>query len=151
MNSMQEDIEETKNYEITFFVSEENASPVLALLKKYEARVTEEKPFQKIAFAYPVEKQTQCFMGIVRFAADSQTAPGMIRDLKLEKNILRFMIQRAQNKKELNTATQRKETVFVSPSEDKANVSGEKRGPRRFFEKILTNEALEKKIEEMLQ
>lgn len=145
-----ENTSEPKTYEITFFIGDENVSSVVALLKKHGAQIMEEKPLQKTVPAYAIKKQTQCFIGVIRFSAMPSTVENMRNDLNLEHTVYRFMIHTVPQKK-ASVVIQSEATFSLSSQERPKSATVEKKGPRRFFEKILTNEALEKKIEEMLQ
>ena len=109
---------------------------------------------EKVHLAYPIGKQTYAFMGSFRFTVDGnlptgrQALAGLRTDLKLVAAPLRFLIHRA-----VPTGRQA-ESVSERLSERSGERVAMERGPRPFgspTNEPLTNEALERKISEILQ
>lgn len=134
-------------YEINFILKEESAAAVKKVLAKNKAEIIKEQELEKIHLSYPIKKQNYGFLGVVKFEAARETIAALTLDLKLEANILRFLINQWEPK-------------AISAEEEKKVAAGMvrpmKQEPlRRSFQKpdqpILTNEELEKKIEEILQ
>jgi ribosomal protein S6 len=131
-----------KQYELGFLVKEESEAPgVTSALKDMGAEVLLEGPVRKTALAYEIEKQNTALFGFVQFAMD----PAAVKDLEAAFNmrpeILRFILV----------------TPPASGSGERppAETAGPQRPGARPYEakpqSTLSNEALEKKIEEILQ
>lgn len=136
-------------HEITYLVrNEEDASFVPSHLQKIGAEMERGEALRKIQLAYPIKKESFVFLGIIRFRADASRLSELHANLRLEDRILRYLITR--------------------PARLRAEAHGERgareglplgRGPmegRRSFSappipQILSNEALQEKIEEILQ
>lgn len=134
-----------KRYEITFLVISEAPSLVSEILKKHNFTVLNEKPFVKIRSAYPIKKSRESYLGDIFFEGDPQFLNFISRDLKLNQNVIRFFVTKIAAKSR---------TVESRPS-FRPSIRIIKGIPRKEEEKssrpILTNEALEKKIEEILK
>lgn len=134
--------DQKNTYEITFHVlSEEAADDVRGALRKHGAAISLEKPMQKARLAYPIKKQTYSFLGIIAFEADPETIVPLERDLLLLKSLVRFLVSKVFSRKEKPKKAK------------KADAPQPPDAPKRFkpFGESLSNEALEKKIEEILQ
>jgi len=140
---MEQEINELKNrYELSFVTQSEDATPVKALLAKNNAQIVNERPISKIQLAYKIAKQGYGFMGTSEFLADAESAVALRKDIQLEKDILRGILIKLKEPK-INEAGTEERVAEKSPS-----------GPQRLrsmFGGVLSNEALEKKIEEILQ
>jgi ribosomal protein S6 len=130
--------EETRTYELSFLVASEDTAPLSASLAVHSVTPLEMKPLEKVRLAYPIGKQSYAFLGSVRFTASGDLA-ALSNEIKLHGGTLRFFLKK------------------FSPHE--SNFSS--RPPRRPMSgtteattsptEALTNEALEKKISEILQ
>ena len=127
-------------YEITFVITVEDSSIVKKLLEKNGLSITEEKTIKKVKLSYPIKKQVYAFAGIFEFTAkDKNALSGLDNDLRLCPEVIRSMVSKAKLK----------EKEEPRSSEDKSK-------PAKFVKKqsetsdVLTNEALEKKIAEMI-
>lgn len=135
-----------ENYEIAFWVREENDESIKKLLAKHGAQITREKPIQKMRLAFPIKKENYAFLGTIIFSVPTGAIAGVKTDLNLEAEILRYFLRRAK-----------KVTAEEKPALGSEAAASKERKP--FFrlrsdvkkEEVLTNEALEKKIEEILQ
>ena len=134
---------ELKNrYELSFVTQSEDAASVKALLAKINAQIVNERPISKIQLAYKIAKQGYGFMGTTEFLADAESAVTLRKDIQLEKDILRGIVIKLKEPKISEPGTEEK-TAGKGPT-----------GPQRLrnmFGGVLSNEALEKKIEEILQ
>ena len=142
-----EDMEKAqKEYEIGVLVrKEEDLAEVRRFLEQHQAVLSADFQAKKIAFAYPIEHQDDGFFAFARFSSDPAGVPQIENDLRTERAVLRSLI-----------------TVPPKAATGDAAGAGKKRGVapvRRAaaapsatpFVPTLSNEALEKKIEEMLQ
>ncbi len=134
------------NYEITFWVKEENASPVTAILKKNGCDIVEEKPLQKMQLGYPIKKEKYAFLGTVTFAAYSEAAQAIRDPLNLEGSVLRYTLSNT-DKKPVEKGMDESMRGSFSSLRERSNYSS---SFKRKEEGVLTNESLEKKIEEIL-
>jgi ribosomal protein S6 len=126
-------------YDITFTLSGEDSSRVKALLVKHGASISSERPLEKIRFAYPIQKQAYAFMGVIRFTGIANL-DAFEKELALEGVALRFLVHKVNVKGEAAQLARANR-----PGRDRAYA------PRETTETVLTNEALEKKIEEILK
>lgn len=139
--TLQEDI---LVYEISFFQKMEEDEQVKKAITANGGVVLEEKPIVKVRFAYPIEKESQGFMGVIRFRMSGPSLSALSSALGLEKELFRFMITRTDRAGETVT------------DEEKGRRRMQRRSPSRepkktFGATALSNEALEKKIEEISQ
>lgn len=65
------------------------------LLKDGGAEITESKNLGKIKFAYPMKKQTVGYYVLTNFNAAAEALGKIDRILRLEKDVLRFLVTRA--------------------------------------------------------
>ena len=129
-------------YELTFVHPSEDASDVKRVLAKHHVSVFAEKPMHKIRLAYLIKKQPYAFLGSVRFSLEDRTVIDQLsKDLGLECGALRYFIQRitAGKNMEQRGESREKRTVFTKSQKPVAESH------------VLTNEALQEKIEEILK
>ena len=137
---------EGKSYEIGYLVKdEEGTSALVSHLKRYEAEILFEGETKGIKLAYLVQHLLSAYFGYIHFKVD----PGVIGDLnnalKLNSQIIRFLIITPPFTKE---RSQRLGTESVRPEKRaiKPNVE--------FSEKpevAVSNDLLEEKLEEILK
>ncbi len=141
METMERD---TKEYEIGFLATEETgAQAVLKALNQHKAEILLEGPVEKIALAYPINRQTSAYFGYIHFRTSPSEMPGLRKDLDIQSLVLRSLIitppfvkpkPRWETKARMKPTTSAAVTPELAPST----------AP-------LSNEALEKKIEEILK
>ncbi|MEK7513094.1 MAG: hypothetical protein AAB601_02745 [Patescibacteria group bacterium] len=137
MEPQQTEQESAQLYELGFSAQSEDLTAVKRLLAVQGATVISERPLEKIRFVYPIRKQQYGFLGAIRFSGVADLG-AFSKLLGLEGGLIRFMVHRVDAKRE----AARQESA------------GRPMGPRPIrheTEPMLTNEALEKKIEEILQ
>lgn len=146
------DQEIVKNsYEIAFWVKEENDGSAKKILSKYEAEVTKENPIQKMKLAYPIKKENFAFFGNLIFSMDPGKIVDFKNDLNLETGLLRYFFRRAK-KRQAEGSNFREDGQNPSPSKERSkSFFGFRNDSKRGTDQILTNEALEKRIEEILK
>ena len=130
-----------KEYELAFLVNEETDAPgIVSALKAAGAEIHLEGPVRKVALAYEIKKQTAACFGFVQFAMDPAAAKSLEASMNLRPEVLRSML--------------------ITPPSAKAQPYPQSAGPARPVAKpyepkaavpTLSNEALEKKIEEILK
>lgn len=134
----------TKQYEVSFLLTDETgAREVLAALKERGAEILSESPVSRITLAYPILRHTQADFGFVQFSLDPIRVGELEAALKAIPSIIRFLIiipPSGKNKPRSATSS-----YMVRPK-----VAPKTQEPRNIPE-TLTNEALERKIEEILK
>jgi ribosomal protein S6 len=138
--------EENKSlYEISFIQEGENEGVPKKVIEKHGGQIVEDKPLVRIRFAYPIKKQTQGFFGVMRFCIDPLKVGLIDADLKFEKEVLRAIIVQFSEK-------DKNEEAALEGQENRLRRGKFVRTERKpGYEPALSNEALEKKIEEILQ
>lgn len=132
----------TKEYELAYLAQEENgADLVRAALVREGGEIFSENPAERITLVYKIAKQLQAYFGWFQFRLAPEALPALNHELKTKSGVLRFLI--------------------VTPPFVKSRpkfVPRPKQGPpaaeaesRPVPPAPLSNEALERKIEEILQ
>lgn len=137
-----------ENYEIAFWTKTENGDPAKAALAKNGAEVVKERSIQKMRLAFPIKKENFAFLGTMIFSVNPEKIDNLKSDLNLELDILRYFLRKAKKVSEEEGVVENRD-------------GGGGRGRRSSFRSrsdagkgvgdVLTNEALEKKIEEILK
>lgn len=139
--------EALRRYEIMFLVRSESNSIVKKILEANGAKILSEKPLEKVRLFYPIKKQTFAFAGSFAFEIHPQKLEKLSKDLGLENEVLRSMLtsSRVRGERAFSQNVSREAAFERKRSAASARVG------RKYADTILTNEALEKKIEEILQ
>ncbi len=130
-----------KEYEIGYITSsEEGGKAVAKILTGMGAEVSFEAPLAKVALAYPIKKHASAYFGYSYFNATPDIISSVRDSLKMKPEVLRSLI--------------------MTPPTNKRNVAEESSAAPRVRPVVrtheprtapLSNEALEKKIEEILK
>lgn len=137
---------EKKYYELGFLVKEEDAAPVKNLLLKHKASFLYESQVVKVNLAYPIRKNNQAFFGYFRFEFEPAAVAELEKELKLEPSLIRHVLIK------LSPAIIKELARPPAGGPPRPSVRpGLKKKETPEAAPILTNEALEKKIEEILQ
>jgi len=132
-----------KRYELGFILKDEDLTPVKTALDKYNPEELLESSLVKVNLSYPIKKQTQAFFGYFIFNLEPEKIAQLSSDLKNIPSLLRYLLIKIPSfisKEERKTKkTPTLERPLSRKQQSKAKVS------------ILTNEALEKLKEEILQ
>ncbi|HUZ92744.1 MAG TPA: 30S ribosomal protein S6 [Candidatus Paceibacterota bacterium] len=143
---------EKRPYEIAFLVKEEEAAKDFArLFSQHGVLVRKEGQLKKIQLAYPVEHATQAYFGFFEVEAAPQDVKQLEKDLRTEARVLRTMIMKIETEsvRAAEAAGVRPRRPMSSAPRRAPAVSDAAPAPMR--KPALSNEALEKKIEEILQ
>lgn len=141
--SMDDAKENTTEYRLSFLVKDEDADGVRAALSRSGAEIAKEQTLVKVRLAYPVKKHQFGFAGAFVFRTDPAGVPEALRAVSRAEGVLRAMVTR-----EFPGEDEKK--MSVPAATDRARIT--RRGAReRVYRSQLSNEALEKKIEEILQ
>ncbi len=133
------DSELKKDYELSFLLlSAEAAAGVLELLGKHGAAPYEQGPVKPIRLMYLIRKQTSAFFGFCFFTAEPEKIAKIKEELAFLPGVLRFLIITPPVK---SVSRERK----APPAE------AEIKPPEPAATPVLTNEALEEKLEEILK
>ncbi len=140
------DTEQTKKeYEISFLLREEGDLAILSQkITQHGGELLSEGSLKRLALSYPIKKEDQAFFGTYRFKMEPLSLQALDKDLKVGSPVLRFLIVSALIVKPRINITREKGTT--APQSPLKTASPEKRPSLP-----LSNEALEKKIEEILQ
>ncbi len=123
-----------RKYELSFLLKDEDTSFTAKILKKHGADILSESRISKLRLSYPIKKETQAYFSYFHFEAEPQAVEKIANDLKLEAgSILRYLIISAPAAR---IAAERPSYTPLPPE------------PKR-RETELTNEELERKIEEI--
>ncbi|HCQ93412.1 MAG: hypothetical protein UY23_C0003G0041 [Candidatus Jorgensenbacteria bacterium GW2011_GWA1_48_11] len=137
---------ERVGYNITFITEVEDSTALKKLLEKNGASVSNERPLQKIRLAYPIKKADFGFIGLLGFSLTPEAVPALEAALRLEAGLLRYSLTRVIIK-----ASKKAEAAANYRAREEKRKPVFTKEPAKDFEPALTNEALEKKIEEILQ
>lgn len=137
---MEEEVKEPKEYEIAFLArGEDGAREVLRLLQAHEAEVTLQGPVRRIPLAYAIAKEVQAYFGFIRFRASAPHAKALERDVLQNQAVVRSLL--------VSLPSVGKAVLPLRPERARPPV----RPPAERAPLPLSNEALEKKIEEILR
>lgn len=133
---------DNKEYEISFLTKEEGGgAEIMKLLKQHAFEVEFENPAKKIALAYKIKKELNAYFGFIHAKGDPSEIKNLTHDLESNPQILRFLIITPPFSKAKTVSQKPRPTRISKPkaeTEEKTNLP-------------ISNEALEKKIEEILQ
>ena len=141
---MDESRDGIKQYEISFLAKEEaDVKHGLDLLRRHGAEITLEGPVERITLAYPVSHETGAHFGYVHFAMAAGDLPSFTHDLRASRAFIRFLVV---------TPPFHKAAPRQAPRPRIREAAGAPAmPPERQSTLPLSNEALEKKIEEILK
>jgi ribosomal protein S6 len=140
-----------KEYELALILrTEDNLAPVLTLVGQHNGEGVSEPRAKRLMLAYEIKKQTEAVFAYFTFKAFGDDIKNLETDLNSQGDVLRFMVIASPAPAEhVSTLSS---SASAGPSERRARPSysapsESKPAPSR----PLSNEALEKKIEEILQ
>lgn len=137
-------IEEKKEYELSFLLKDEEGIAALqGMLTKFGCTTTSQSEIKRIVLAYPIKKETSALFGYVYFMATPEHMKDFTHELRLESHVLRFLLINKPIKREFISASEGSPRRTSETSEKEA-LSEEKQSH------AVTNEDLEKKLEEIL-
>ena len=144
-----------KEYELALLLkNEENLAGVLTLVGRHNADGITEARAKRLQLAYEIKKHTEAVFVYFTFKMFGDDIKSLETDLNTHADVLRFMVIASPAPAE-RTATSamppREERRPRSNSYPSQSASQPLEAPRPAPSKPLSNEALEKKIEEILQ
>jgi ribosomal protein S6 len=135
-----------KEYELAVLVKNEtDVAPIVALVGKHGAEGISEPRAKRLGLAYEIKKQNEAVFASFTFKAYGDGVKELESELNIRPDVLRFLIIASPPVMEHSTST-------IPPHERQSS-----RPVRNSFTEAkpasrpLSNEALEKKIEEILQ
>ena len=141
---------EFKKYEIGFVARDEKGGDdINKSLTGHKCEIAESGNLERIKLAYPIKKETIGYFGYYHFLAESPAIEKIKSELNLHSNILRFIIITPPAEKQPVSAFKpeiRRKTIISKDINPKIEARRPSAPPS-----ILTNEALEKKLEEILK
>ncbi len=137
----------TKEYEIGVLVrKEDDLAHVRRFIEQHQGTIVADFQAKKIALAYPIEREEEAFFAFARFSTGPADVKQLEHDLRTENTVLRSLIT-------IPFKMSRREAVGLSKKRNQAPARSASSAsqPSAPFVPTLSNEALEKKIEEMLK
>ncbi len=132
--------ENKKEYEISFLLASPEAEKELAgVLGKFGAEVFFQKPASSLQLAYKIKRQTSALFGWYHFRATSEAIKGIKDALNLTPGVLRFLILTPPVK------------MTMGESDRREMRGADAKKPAAPAARILSNEALSEKLEEILK
>ncbi|MEE8131654.1 MAG: 30S ribosomal protein S6 [Candidatus Paceibacterota bacterium] len=139
---------DVKNYEIGFLVKDENdANEIIKIVSDYKANIINESQVKRFLLAYPIKKETSACFGYISFSMPPSDIIKVNDALKINSKILRFLIT-IPVITGAATPYPSRPTKRITPVKPMIPMQ-----PIKKAEPIqnLSNEALEKKLEEILK
>ena len=139
---------DSKKYEIGFLAKNEGFKDELAkILTNFGAEISESGAMSRIKLAYPIKKEASAFFSYIYFSGQPEIVEKISDNLKLNSEILRHIIIVAPAiRQTIQTPVKRMRRSMVS---ERPVEKTEIRKPKP--QAALSNEALEKKLEEILK
>lgn len=135
-----------KKYEIGYLtVAEEDAAELIKILKSHKAEIFDEGKPKKIRLAYPIKKEIAAFFNYARFSMEAHSVKLLSEKLKLTPKIIRFMVINLP-KEALMEREERPQRPGAKPRSKPMEEIKKPTGTD-----FVTNELLEKKLEEILK
>ena len=133
-----------KEYELAFLLKEESdKGGVVRLLNQHGSVIERESPLRSITLAYTIDKRSHAYLGFIRFRVIGDIIPQLQKDLRMNTQIIRFLLVRTEAlpiKTIVEELPKKPESSVTASVKAFSNSSG-----------ALTNEELERKIEEILK
>jgi ribosomal protein S6 len=143
---------EPKRYELGFLIPTEEAySQVSALLAQHGARIVSEGAFKKLQLSYPIKKTVSAVFGFVHFEAEPAQVKVIEHEFLTKPFLLRSIILALSPKDSSGGSDSQKTGKSADRSLPTGDSQSEKVTGIQSDSSAVTNELLEKTIEEMLQ
>ncbi len=145
--------DEVKNYEISLMLKAEEAySGVIAFIKEKGAQVQSENQIKRVRLAYPIKKEEVGFFSWIVVSALPEIIPALIRDLEVNPMVLRILAitPPLPAKTEGRSSNPRDKGVKIKPQKEQLAKPAKEVQSSQGGE-ALSNELLEKKLEEILK
>ena len=116
-------------------------------MEKAGASIINETPIEKVNLAYRIKKLNQAFFLNFEFKLDQASVPNLFNELGLKSEVIRFILNKVELESE--NKSKRKAARNVDTIRGKTSPQNQKDSTRG-SNQVLTNEALEEKIQEIL-
>ena len=140
---------DNKKYEIGFLAEEEGfKDKLIKLIGDFGGEIFDNGNMSRIRLAYPIKKETSALFGYFYFSCQPETIKKINDNLRLNSEILRYIIIAEpviQQPIQLAPRKVKRVVLVEKAAEIKPEIKKSKLQP------ILSNEALEKKLEEILK
>ncbi len=145
-----------KNYEIDFLVkAEEDKEIIVKALEKSQLSIIGAAGMSKIKLSYPIKKESFALFGYLYFSGNPENIADLTDELKNKTKILRFyVISRPiieEKKDERIEETRPEQKQFPRGYQEKEVVAVPQPSSKTPRTEALSNEALEKRLEEILK
>lgn len=136
--------ENKKEYEISFLLkSTDLVSEIDNALKSAGAKISERGQIKEVRLAYPIEKHHSGFFGFYSFEADASVIADFRQSLTLNEKVLRFLI--------ITPPIKKRQPYYQSRPSSGSSEPLSNAVPQVQLPQVLSNEALEQKLEEILK
>ncbi|MBI2604135.1 MAG: 30S ribosomal protein S6 [Candidatus Harrisonbacteria bacterium] len=142
--------DDTKEYELAFVLANEEAAEVEKILAAHGASVTGKGPLAAVKLAYPLQKHASGYFGYCRFRAYPAEVKAVKDALAVQPNVLRSLLSTPPVKSQGRDSRE----VHLRAAQQKpiAEVVAKETPPAaHVIPEVLSNELLEKKLEEILK
>lgn len=139
-----------KEYEIAFLVKEEqDAQNIKQDALRFEFSITEQGETKRITLAYPIEKEQGAWFGFFRGTATPEAIKKFSEELSLNASCIRQMI--ISNPPQKTVERPMRPSSGTQRPMIRKQEAPQKEIPAQTSGDIVTNEELEKKLEEILK
>jgi ribosomal protein S6 len=152
--------EETKDYEIGFLLkSDTDREQLIKNLENSGFSVAPDGQISRIKLSYPIKKQNFAYFGYLYFSGNPAGIQGLSEKLKTEQNVLRFSIvpksvmekSGAEFSEGASLSRARRFSERQKAQEITIQPFAQQPVKKPVQPEVLSNEALEKKLEEILK
>lgn len=142
-------MEDKKEYELSFILpTEEAGADVERAVVAAGGEITTKSPLQNMRLAYPVKKHASAIFGFYYFSASPEVAAKLNEALRTNKNVLRHLIVTPPIKLAPREQRFMREGKRIQGPLPRAAKTEE---PRPAPTQVLSNEGLEKELQQILQ
>ena len=126
-----------KVYELALMLKDPSSEKVvLDFLAQHKATVINQSPVNSVKLAYPIKKHLTAFFGVINMETEPENMKALSTALNLSGDVLRFLIIAVPNVKKTQERSEPRQAV-------KTEAAGSS--------SVLSNKALEEKLEEILK
>lgn len=143
--------ENSKQYELSLVLQSEESYPeVLGLIKNKGFTVLKENSLARIKLMYPIKKQLSGVFTHLILDISPDRVSGLDSELKTISGVLRFLIVTPPVKEKTERGSRPLRDMKPRSSKPRGEAP-EKKEPRKGTPEVISNELLEKKLEEILK
>lgn len=131
-------------YDLTALLETEDSSSLTSLLNKIEASKVKANSPVKVNLAYPINKIDTAFMVIIKFSANPESLVILEKELRVLSGLIRYALLKEDER------IANKSKVKKSSKIEKSDRTSQSKSTSKKDSDILTNKAIEEKIEEIM-